>query len=615
MNEYRAVQDRLQKGWNTWDTRSVISHVLLPDALCIRLGVKNYASSSVLKETFILRRPSNAASDRNTHQVVPGPHAYDGSYTELRLTWQGIVLDVRSAHDGDDLVLLVEPAAMTAYPATLVAEAGILYNRPGAVSNQGDHLLASLPGREVRIHCTGRLRDEPNYPTDNPHFACELSGPVCISTGRPRSIEEARERIESARARHMAGAKRYGEHAEIYHAMQTILAWDTIYEPKKGRVCTPVSRKWNMNWGGYVLFDWDTYFAGWMASVDHPDLAVANVVEISHERSKYGFIPNFAADENNISDDRSQPPVGSMAILSILDKYGPSFDWVAREVFEDLLSWNRWWPKARQVSDGLLAWGVLPKQASTTGHWATSSDYTDLQGAMWESGLDNSPMYDDVPFDADRRVILLEDAGLTAMYVADCKALAELADRIDRAAERAEILERAERFERSLRGLWSEEAGIYLNRRTDTGAWSLRLSPTNFYPLLSKTATQEQAETMMERNFFNPDKFFGEYILPSIMRDDPAYPDNDYWRGRIWAPMNFLVYLGLRKYDLPEARRAMADKSAALLLKEWRECGHIHENYNADTGEGCDVPNSDSFYHWGGLLALIPLMEADAGDL
>lgn len=28
----------LAKGWNTWDTRSVLHHVRLPDGLCIALG-------------------------------------------------------------------------------------------------------------------------------------------------------------------------------------------------------------------------------------------------------------------------------------------------------------------------------------------------------------------------------------------------------------------------------------------------------------------------------------------------------------------------------------------------------------------------------------------------
>ncbi len=73
--------------------------------------------------------------------------------------------------------------------------------------------------------------------------------------------------------------------------------------------------------------------------------------------------------------------------------------------------------------------------------------------------------------------------------------------------------------------------------------------------------------------------------------------------------MNYLVYLGLRNYDLPQARRDLADKSGQLLQKEWQAHGHVHENYNNDTGEGCDVPSSDRFYHWGGLLGLIGLME------
>ena len=108
----------------------------------------------------------------------------------------------------------------------------------------------------------------------------------------------------------------------------------------------------------------------------------------------------------------------------------------------------------------------------------------------------------------------------------------------------------------------------------------------------------------------NPKEFYGDWIMPSIARNDPAYPDQEYWRGRIWAPMNYLVYLGLRKYNLPEATKAMVEKSKALLMPEWTTKRHIHENYNADSGLGCDVNSSDPFYHWGALLALIGIIDA-----
>lgn len=134
--------------------------------------------------------------------------------------------------------------------------------------------------------------------------------------------------------------------------------------------------------------------------------------------------------------------------------------------------------------------------------------------------------------------------------------------------------------------------------------------------MLGKVPTQTQVERMMTAYFRNPAKFAEEWIIPSISRDDPAYKDQHYWRVRIWAPMNYLVYFGMRNYDITEDRKILAEKSKKLLLKEWLENGHVHENYCAETGYGCSSTvsgnkniASDRFYHWGGLLGLISLIE------
>ena len=98
--------------------------------------------------------------------------------------------------------------------------------------------------------------------------------------------------------------------------------------------------------------------------------------------------------------------------------------------------------------------------------------------------------------------------------------------------------------------------------------------------------------------------------MPSIARNDPAFHDQNYWRGRVWAPLNFLVYLALINTDLDDVRKDLAEKSTKIFMKEWTEHRHVHENYNSMTGEGCDVGNSDKFYHWGALLCVIALAEA-----
>jgi neutral trehalase len=228
---------------------------------------------------------------------------------------------------------------------------------------------------------------------------------------------------------------------------------------------------------------------------------------------------------------------------------------------------------------------------------------------MYESGLDNSPLFDDAVFNPEKNMLELASAGLMGLYIADCNALAEIAEILGKTEDAMELKVRADKYSASLQKLWDEESGIYRDLDLATSEFSTHLAPTNFYPLIAKVPTQEQAERMIEGYFMNPDEFYGEYMLPSISRSDSAFEDNSYWRGRIWAPMNFLVYLGLRNYDLPGARTILAEKSLDLLMKEWMENRRVYENYNAITGEGGDVRNSDAFYSWGGLLALIALME------
>lgn len=128
--------------------------------------------------------------------------------------------------------------------------------------------------------------------------------------------------------------------------------------------------------------------------------------------------------------------------------------------------------------------------------------------------------------------------------------------------------------------------------------------------MFAHNVTEEQKKSMIERYLYDSDEIDGEFVLPSISRSDPAYKDQDYWRGRIWGPMNYLVYQELSDAGMDEAARFVADSSEKLLLKEWDEHSHVHENYNGNTGYGCDKPNSNNYYHWGGLLGHIAIVQS-----
>lgn len=597
--EYSELQSRLANGWNTWNTRSAMCWVKLPSCIALNLGLKSYANGQHLREILAGRE-----------EVTLGGHAYDGSYSDLTLTHACTTVRIRTAVADGDLTVLVEPNCEAIRKSLLIAEMGILWNKPGYVKADNDSLYASTPQSEVHCFPVGVQKTDPNIVAMTPYLALELSGTVGLSTGRPRSLDEIRNIVAEREAEHQKRKESYGKLSELYDAIQTCTAWDTIYEPIEGRVITPVSRVWNSGArGGYVLFDWDTFFAGVLASLDNPDLAHANVIEILRERTPQGFVPNGSQATGRKSFDRSQPPVGAFSILQVYNKFERK--WLLKQTFEPLLEWNRWWSKARQ-SQGCLCWGSNPFEPVI----GTPPEYRQpntRKGAALESGLDNSPMYDDIPFDSEKTHLLqLADVGLMSLYIADCRALAEIAQKLGHEKEMSELTGRAEKMTTALQSLWSEKDGLFLNKRLDTGQFEHRLSPTHFYPLLAQAATQEQAERMINEHFFNPEEFWGDWILPSIARNDPAYPEQNYWRGRIWAPMNWLVYLGLRNYQLEKAQTELVKKSAQLLLKEWRQYRHIHENYNADTGEGCDKTNSDRFYHWGGLLGLMAMIEENS---
>jgi putative isomerase len=79
----------------------------------------------------------------------------------------------------------------------------------------------------------------------------------------------------------------------------------------------------------------------------------------------------------------------------------------------------------------------------------------------------------------------------------------------------------------------------------------------------------------------------------------------------LWATLNYLVWLGLRRYGFDGEAKELAARGWRTFATHWadRRCW---ENLNQRTGEGGDSPDSDPFYTWGALLAVIG--ELDPGE-
>lgn len=593
--EYLAIRKRLVRGWGTWDTRDALAQVLLPDSLSVGLSFKRAAGNDTYS------RPRIVAEDKGS-KFRPGIHALDGSYSEADIDWKGTLLRVQSGTQGDDLVILVTELNTPDSPVEAVVTASMLWNRPGQISMEGGQLVARLSGRSVRIYTAGGGIRGSDADAGKPDVTLDLNGAAGISTGKTRTLDEIRNILAGRRDALEKDAARHGDLAGAYDAIRASIGWSTVYDPGYDRLLTTVSREWNIGAGGYFMFGWDNFFLPYACSLFDRDLTYANFAEHLRSLTPDGFIPNVDEAEGRTSLDRSDPPVGSLMLREIYKRYGDR--WILDACFDDLLSWNRWWIRKR-MNGKLLSWG-----SNVAGNPLHEKEAHTRVAAAWESGMDDSPMFEGVPFNPRTSMFDMQDVGLNSLYIADCRALAEIADVIGRKVEAAELRLRAEEISREIEALWNPASGLYLNRRTDTGEWSRRISPTMFYPLLARVPTSDRAQEIVDQHLMNPIEFGGEFVIPSISRNDPDFPRQHYWRGAVWPPLNFLVYMGLRNYGLRTAGRQLAGKSMAMFMGEWRRKGFISENYSSLTGTGDDPHlTSTPFYSWGVLMGLMGFIE------
>lgn len=595
------------QGWNTWDVGILNGMVHLPDGLRVWFELVDLETGERI-----------GRFNWRDHLVHLGPHDSSGRYCQIDLRWMENIIRFEYATEDDRLVCRLTPLKHSKLVTVVHVDAAFGHSVNVISDIDGPTAVLTQDGRWWSYAAEGRAAGNPplTYSLQQPFlFQIHPSDLILPDLSMESRMEQNRRQLQ------VGELHTDGWLADSADGLVRSIHWNTIWESIKGRVCTPVSREWCLNpgWGGYVLFDWDTFFCALMAGLDDPDVMAANIAAILQEIPPAGFVPNFGA-ATCTSLDRSQPPVGAYVVLKACQAQSLAGTSASIKLLKDayprLLVWHRWWlPHRDGNGDGLLEWGSDPVD------YGANWEVHDLRAAMYESGLDNSPMYDEAIFNELTHTMELADVGLNALYALDAWALAEIAEVLGQTVDAQLLREEYTHFSELInRELWSEEAGIYLNKDWK-GQFSHHLSPTNFYPMLAGIVPPERASRMVSEHLLNPSEFWGEFVIPSISYQDPGYhqtevmhegiaaPSSDYWRGRIWGPMNFLVCEGLRRCGFYEEAHEFARKSVRLFLKEWQEESHVHENYHDVTGDGDDVPNSNAMYHWGALLGFIGIQE------
>ncbi len=454
----------------------------------------------------------------------------------------------------------------------------------------------------------------------------------------------------SAKARSSLAGPPRATHSELLESIADNLMWTVLLQPETGRLYTPAGRRWifprptgrhrapkprgpgsgpGTQSGSaatsdlsphlpepddWTIFGWDTFFNALLLANVSGELAWSTLLAGVEARYPNGNIPNWRSRRGG-TPDRSQPPVGSFAALKL---YGihPDRDALAA-AWPGLLAWSDWWvadkngrPRREGLTPGLLSWGsdtALVPGPEQVPEWEVGA--SGHQRAAWESGQDDLPLWDEAKWDAEREVLAMSAVDLCSYRALDLECLARIARILgDEAAARRLDASRQRLAETMNRTLWSEAAGLYLDELPS--GRSPRVAASHFLPLLAGIPSRQRARRMVDV-LRDPARFWGDWVLPTISRDDPAFGDQQYWRGSIWPPMNYLVLQGLRRYGFDDLAAELAWKGADMFLADRRRTGFCRENFDSRTGRG----HGRRFQSWGPLFALGALEELgiDAG--
>jgi hypothetical protein len=427
----------------------------------------------------------------------------------------------------------------------------------------------------------------------------------------PGRIDELLERNR----RHYLSARPNGTGwlAEAPAAINDQLQWSEVYTPSRRRTYITVSRGWAFFPNNSAPdFLWDSFFNALLVSQEDEAKAHGMARDMAAWQTDQGMFAQFGEFSHipfpttpPVAWGHTQYPIAALAVAK-LHLRSPNRAFLS-EIYPRLLKNHRWWFADR--GDG-QPW----RDGNRNGLLELGSNYPeeipakDRRQMACNESYDDSPQWAPARYNEKTGTLEQDTVERNCLYAMDCWVLAWLARQLGHESDAAELEAEHRRMAGTInRLLWDPERQCYHNRRWEPleGDWFYpHLSPDIFLSLLGRVATPDKAEAV-RKLFHDPRKFAGEWILPTISRDDPEYPKQDYWKGKAWAPVNWLVYQGFKIYNWDHESRLLAESSAKMFLKPWREKGECHENFLSTTGEGAGDPH----YTWGALMALIAIEE------
>ena len=307
-----------------------------------------------------------------------------------------------------------------------------------------------------------------------------------------------------------------------------------------------------------------------------------------------GYFPGpgeWGTNKSPLTSGITQPPVAATIVRRLFTHPDNSDTGRARALVERLDRWHQWFADARDPDRRGLVAIIHPWESGRDNlpDWDEPLSYVDTSGVGDYQRRDTQHIDADQrpqKADYDRYMALVHfgrsvgwdderiaadspfwvaDPGMNAILMRAEHDLVWLADAVglDKIARRAEM--RVERLEKGFEALWNEELQGYvsLDLRHDKKAKDLSAgSWLAFYAGQVHPARAEQMVTLLARW-----QSAVTYSVPSFDPYNPLFDSIRYWRGPVWAIVNWMIADGLMRNGYAQLSETIRAHTRTLIAE------------------------------------------------
>jgi glycogen debranching enzyme len=302
---------------------------------------------------------------------------------------------------------------------------------------------------------------------------------------------------------------------------------------------------------------WDTAFHALGLRHVRPDLAEDALRALLAKQCENGKLalavqPGVAPSP----EDDAQPPIVAWSLAQWPSSSDAAF-W--REVYPALVRYVAWFETHRKDATGLYGWRIR-------------ADDDPIRGARGgESGMDNSPRFDDVT-----RMTAVD---LSSYMAAEYAALEQMARGLGLDDDARQWRARRDAIAEQVNTLLWDDVDQFYYDLDDSGEFIRVMTTAGFMPLLGGIPDRNRAEAL-RMHVTHPHEFYSPFPVCSVALDDYRF-NGDMWRGPSWPNVNVLLYHGLTAYGFHEEAHTIAHKTLAEITRLYMMHGCFYEYYDA----------------------------------